>query len=126
MIDTILGLKEESELVCEAVPFDGPRYYAIERRYRVPGQDQVIARYHSIQWEKKNDFLDTPAVVTTSRGDVSSDLLVKSTGVDEDDSEYTCWVEYRFIGEDEIVQRSAHVRSKLRKEQATTTPGNFC
>src|SRR5882672_3276879 len=85
MIDTILGPMDEASLVCEAVPFDGPDYYAFELRFREPGSTQVIAAYHDVKWKKVNDFL-TPlpeGVITTSRGEMSLDALEKKTGTQE-------------------------------------------
>lgn len=125
MIDTILGLMEEKDLVCETVSFDGPKYYAFERRYRVAGRADVIATYHDVKWEKKNDFLDTPAAILTSRGELSTAVLEKRTGTYDNEREYNCWVEYRPVGEDEIVHRSAHTKLKLSPDPVICTPGNL-
>jgi len=125
MIDTILGLMEEKDLVCETVAFDGPDYYAFERQYRVAGQGEVVARYHDVKWQKKNDFLESPAVVLTSRGEMSLEKLEKKTGVNDDAREYSCWVEYRPVGEEEIVHRSAHTRLKVVPPPVLCTPGHF-
>jgi hypothetical protein len=127
MIDTILGPVDERELVCEAVPFDGPDYYAFELSFHRPGSTEVIAKFHDVKWKKINDFLTDPpsGKVTTTRGDMSIDLLEKKTGVNDTPTEYNCWVEYRPIGEDEIVHRSAHTSLKSPPPPVIIFPGKL-
>ncbi len=49
-------------------------------------------------------------IVTTTKGDMDTSLLVKKDGEMEDDNEITTWVEYYLDGE--LVHRSVHVRLK--------------
>ena len=49
------------------------------------------------------------ATIPTIYGDMDESTLVKTEGDFEDDIERTHWIEYRVIGADEIVHRSAHV-----------------
>lgn len=128
MIDTIEGLMEEKDLVCETVVFDGPDYYAFERRYSRHGtalnaNELILARYHDVKWTKKNEFLNTPKVIFTSRGHMPTDQLEKKTGTVDNDKEFHCWVEYRPMGEDEIVHRSVHTKLKVPPTQLTASPG---
>jgi hypothetical protein len=125
MIDTILGPLDEANLACETVAFDGPQYYAYERRYRQRGDEQVIARYHDVKWDKRNEFLDTPAVIDTKYGPLATALLEKRTGSVDNATEWNCWVEYRPLGGDDIVQRSATVKLKIPPPPITITPGNL-
>lgn len=50
------------------------------------------------------------AIVTTTKGDMDTALLVKKEGNMEDDNEITNWVEYYLDGE--LVHRSVHVHLK--------------
>lgn len=50
------------------------------------------------------------AIVTTTKGDMDTSLLVKKVGDMEDDNEKTNWVEYYLDGE--LVHRSVHVHLK--------------
>lgn len=123
MIETARGLLDENALECEAVPFDGPAYYAYERRYRVRGEAEVIARYHDVKWTKVNEFEQTPLFVNTPHGQVPAEALSKSTGVTDNAGEYSCWVEYRPVGSDEIVHRSATTKLKIPPSPAYTSAG---
>ena len=49
-------------------------------------------------------------IVTTTKGDMDTSLLVKKVGDMEDDNEITDWIEYYLDGE--LVHRSVHVRLK--------------
>ena len=57
------------------------------------------------------------AVITTTKGDMDESLLLKQTGVVDDDVEHTTWVEYWLDGE--LVHRSAHVTLKKHIEVAS-------
>lgn len=50
------------------------------------------------------------AIVTTTKGDMDTDLLEKKVGDMEDDNEKTNWIEYYLDGE--LVHRSVHVHLK--------------
>lgn len=60
-------------------------------------------------------------LITTTRGDMDESLLVKLEGVVDNEGELTTWVEYRPIGEDEIIHRSAHVTLKIPAEFAAVS-----
>lgn len=49
-------------------------------------------------------------MITTTKGDMDTSLLVKKEGDMEDDNEKTNWVEYYLDGE--LVHRSVHVHLK--------------
>ena len=49
-------------------------------------------------------------IITTTKGPMDDSLLVKKTGVVDDDNEHTEWTEYYL--NDELVHRSAHVHLK--------------
>lgn len=49
-------------------------------------------------------------IVTTTKGNMDTSLLVKKDGSMEDDNEKTSWVEYYL--DDELVHRSVHVELK--------------
>jgi hypothetical protein len=51
-------------------------------------------------------------LVTTIHGLMDVSLLEKLEGFVDNQDEYTTWVEYRIIGQDEIVHRSVHVTKK--------------
>jgi hypothetical protein len=51
--------------------------------------------------------------------EVDDALLVKTTGIDENDNERVEWVVYRFPGDDTIVHRSAHLTLKKWPEGMT-------
>ncbi len=57
--------------------------------------------------------------------DVEEALLVKTTGVIDNEHEYTTWVEYRFPGSDVIVHRSAHVTIKKWPDALSGAVGAF-
>ena len=50
------------------------------------------------------------AIVTTTKGDMDTDLLEKKVGDMEDDNEKTNWIEYYLEGE--LIHRSVHVHLK--------------
>jgi hypothetical protein len=52
------------------------------------------------------------AIITTTKGDMDENLLVKTEGSIDDENEYTTWVEYRLPDSDEIIHRSAHIALK--------------
>jgi hypothetical protein len=49
-------------------------------------------------------------IVTTTKGDMDTSLLVKKDGDMENDNEKTSWIEYYL--NDELVHRSVHVELK--------------
>jgi len=49
-------------------------------------------------------------MITTTKGDMDTSLLVKKEGDMEDDNEKTNWIEYYLDGE--LVHRSVHVHLK--------------
>ena len=49
-------------------------------------------------------------IISTTKGPMDDSLLVKKTGVVDDDIEHTTWTEYWLDGE--LVHRSAHVTLK--------------
>jgi len=51
-------------------------------------------------------------VITTTLGDRDETTLHKTTGVVDNENEYTEWVEYREYEGGEIIHRSVHVRLK--------------
>lgn len=64
-------------------------------------------------------------MITTTRGDMDESELVKTEGQIDNDDEFTTWVEYRAIGEDEVIHRSAHVTLKKLPAFATTSIEGF-
>jgi hypothetical protein len=57
------------------------------------------------------DALAPPGCVMTTRGWLHEALLTKTTGVVEDDNEYTTWQEWRDAS-GEIVKREAQIQLK--------------
>lgn len=49
-------------------------------------------------------------IIPTTKGPMDEELLVKQTGVVDNEDEYTTWTEYWLDGE--LVHRSAHVTLK--------------
>ncbi len=49
-------------------------------------------------------------IVTTTKGDMDSDLLEKKEGTIDNEREFTQWVEYWLDGE--MIHRSVHVQLK--------------
>ena len=58
-------------------------------------------------------------LVTTTKGEMDSDLLEKREGTIDNDNELTTWVEYWHEGE--LVHRSAHVILKDAPNAAAET-----
>ncbi len=49
-------------------------------------------------------------IVTTTKGDMDSDLLEKKEGTIDNETEFTQWIEYWLDGE--MIHRSVHVQLK--------------
>jgi hypothetical protein len=69
--------------------------------------------------------VETPSEVTTARGTLLTSSLVKSIGQIDNDNEFSCWVEYRAVGEDEIIHRSADVKLKKLAASAQSQAGGI-
>lgn len=51
-------------------------------------------------------------LIYTTRGYLEENLLVKTVGGHENDTEIVNWQEYRLIGEDEIIKREVQMHLK--------------
>ena len=63
------------------------------------------------------------ALITTTKGEMDESLLEKKTGLVDNDTEYTTWVEYWH--EDELVHRSVHVQLKQSPTFAGAEAASF-
>jgi hypothetical protein len=124
-IETKVGTRPRASLIEEVVPFETDELFAFDRKYRLPGSDEVVAHYRDIKFQKVNPFAETPAEVMTSRGLLPTADLDKTTGVLDNDNEFSCWVEYRARGESEIIHRSADVKLKKASVVAQSEAGGF-
>lgn len=98
---------------------DAPDRYEAWTEYELPDG----RRYRRVGGFAKGNPFEVPStgLVSTTEGLVPEPDLVKTTGVVDDDNEYTCWVEYRRPGNDAIVHRSADV--KLKRPPAAGVSG---
>lgn len=62
-------------------------------------------------------------MITTIYGEMEELGLDKTTGVLDNDNEYTTWVEYRLPGNPEIIHRSAHITLKKMPPLAVAIEG---
>jgi hypothetical protein len=100
------------------------------RDLRVPGTSEV---YRQILggFDKVNPFAGYRGIITVDLGDgegiktMDEAALEKSLGQTDDEREFSCWVECRLPGTDQIVHRSADVKLKRSAAAGTAVAGSF-
>lgn len=106
---------DESAMEIATGTIDDAEQFVVYRDLRVPGTTETY-RQALGGFLKGNPFEAARGRIAVDMGagivEMEERDLVKTTGVVDDENEYTCWVECRLPGSDQVVHRSADVKLK--------------